>query len=127
MAETTNYGLFVTDDTTLPFKTWRERINATTNSNMTIIDSAMKSIAGSVVATTLSANSWTNSVYSFESQYPFATYNIFIEVNGDSVTGEQLDAWSGAKIVGSSTSNTYKAMGDVPSVDIPIILRVVAK
>ncbi len=44
MAETTNFGLYVTDDTNETFSSWREKMNATTNSNMTIIDAALDEI-----------------------------------------------------------------------------------
>ena len=80
-------------------------------------------------AVTMSASSWNTSekTYSFEADYPNATYNVEIEINGDSCTDEQLEAWSGAKIVGSFSSNVAKAKGNVPSIDIPIILTVTPK
>lgn len=80
-------------------------------------------------AVTMSASSWnsTEKTYSFEADYPNATYDVEIEINGDSCTDEQLEAWSGAKIVGSFSSNVAKAKGEVPTVDIPIILTVVKK
>ena len=80
-------------------------------------------------AVTMLASSWNTSekTYSFEADYPNATYNVEIEINGDSCTDEQLEAWSGAKIVGSFSSNVAKAKGEVPTVDIPIILTVVKK
>ncbi len=127
MAETTNYGLYVTDDSSTPFLTWRQQMNATTNSNMTKIDSALKGISGTMVSTVLQASAWNNGVYSFESLYPFATYDIYLEPNGDTITDAQMDAWGEAKIFGSATTNTYIAKGDVPSVDIPVILRIVRK
>ena len=127
MAETTNYGLYVTDDSTTPFITWREKMNSQTNSNMTKIDTALKGIAGTTYSTTLLSTVWSNGVYSFESSYPFATYDIFLEPNGDSITDAQLDAWCNAKILGSMTTNTYIAKGEVPTVNIPVVLRVVKK
>lgn len=39
IAQTTNYGLYVTDDVTETFQSWREGMNATSDSNMTKIDS----------------------------------------------------------------------------------------
>lgn len=73
------------------------------------------------------AANWSNNIYSFENTYPFATYNIEIELNGDTCTVEQMNAWSDAKILGSATSNTIKAMGNVPAIDIPIIVKVAQK
>ena len=75
----------------------------------------------------MSSSGWSNGEYSFESTYPVATYDISIELNGDSATDEQVDAWSGAKIVGSATSNKAIAKGDVPTVDLPVIIRAVVK
>ena len=40
---------------------------------------------------------------------------------------EQLKAWNSAQIVGSSTTNSCKALGDVPTIDIPIIIKAVMK
>lgn len=127
MAETTNYGLFVTDDSTLPFLTWRQKLDSESNSNMTKIDMALKGIAGTVTATTMTASGWSNGTYSFESLYPSTTYNIFIEPDGNSITATQLESWNNAKILGSSAGNIYIAKDTVPSIDIPIILRVVNK
>ena len=78
-------------------------------------------------ALTLSASGWASNVYSFESMYPVATYNVEIEVNGDSCTSAQVAAWNAAQIVGSVSNNRLKAMGIVPTIDIPIIVRAVTK
>ena len=66
-------------------------------------------------------------MYSFENIYPVATYDIEVEIDGDSCTAEQLKAWNSAQIVGSSTTNSCKALGDVPTIDIPIIIKAVKK
>lgn len=79
------------------------------------------------VTATMSVSGWSNGEYSFESIYPVATYDISIELNGDSATSEQVDAWSGAKIIGSATANKAIAKGDVPTVDLPVIVRAVSK
>ena len=81
-----------------------------------------------VSATTLLASSWesTAKTYSFESTYPNASYDIEVALDS-TATSEQAEAFNGAQIVGSATSNIIKAYGDVPTVDIPIILKVVTK
>ena len=81
-----------------------------------------------ITTTTLLASSWDSSAktYSFETDYPNASYDIEIEINGDSCTDEQLEAWITAKPL-SSSSNKIIAKGDVPSVDIPIILTATPK
>ncbi len=76
----------------------------------------------------MTASGWTANTkkYSFESEYPSATYHIDIQPS-DRCTDEQLEAWGSALIVGSNESNVYTAKWDVPKVDIPIILKVVKK
>lgn len=80
-----------------------------------------------ISAMNIYASGWSNNTYSFESTYPFATYDISIELNGDSCTAAQMNAWSDAKVLGSATSNKIKAMGTVPTVNIPVIVRAVQK
>jgi hypothetical protein len=75
---------------------------------------------------TLSANAWNDKQYSFEDSYPKATYDLSVEPDS-TCTEAQLDAWCSARIVGSSTGNVLKAFGDVPTVDIPVILEVKKK
>ena len=48
------------------------------------------------------------------------------DIDGDRCTDEQLDAWITAKLLSSST-NKIVAKGDVPTVDIPVILTVTPK
>lgn len=81
-----------------------------------------------ITTATLLASSWdsTAKTYSFESTYPNASYDIEIALDS-TATSEQAEAFNGAQIVGSVTSNVVKAYGDVPTVDIPIILKVVTK
>ncbi|MCI8610009.1 MAG: hypothetical protein HFE73_10230 [Firmicutes bacterium] len=80
------------------------------------------------VSATLLASRWNKSAktYSFETEYPAEAYDISVEPNS-TCTVDQLTAWSMANIVGSATTNTMKAFGDVPTVNIPIIIKVVKK
>ena len=81
-----------------------------------------------VSATALLASNWdsTAKTYSFETDYPKATYDLEIALDSTATTA-QAEAFNGAQIVGSATSNIIKAYGDVPTVDIPVILKVVTK
>ena len=81
-----------------------------------------------ITTTTLLASSWdsTEKTYSFETGYPNASYDIEVDIDGDNCTDEQLEAWIAAKPLSSST-NKINAKGDVPSVDIPVILTVTPK
>ena len=75
---------------------------------------------------TMLASNWSGNTYSFEATYPNAQYNISIEV-APTATAEQFESFGGAMICGSADSNIATALGDVPTVDIPIIIKVVAK
>lgn len=81
-----------------------------------------------ITTATLLASSWDSAAktYSFETDYPNASYDIEVDIDGDNCTDEQLEAWITAKPL-SSSSNKIIAKGDVPSVDIPIILTATPK
>ena len=79
-----------------------------------------------ITTATLLASGWSNGTYSFETDYPEATYNLEIALDSTATTA-QAEAFNGAQIVGSATSNIVKAYGEVPTVDIPVILKVVTK
>lgn len=87
-----------------------------------------KSNKPTITAVSLLASNWDSSskTYSLESTYPNASYDIEVALDS-TATSEQVEAFNGAQIVGSATSNIIKAYGDVPTVDIPIILKVVTK
>lgn len=78
------------------------------------------------VVANLLASGWNGSTYSFESTYPHSKYDIEIQPDS-SITTAQLAAWGKAKVVGNATSNVYTAKGEVPAVNIPVILRAVRK
>ncbi|MBQ4649879.1 MAG: hypothetical protein IJB73_04180 [Firmicutes bacterium] len=72
------------------------------------------------------ASGWNENKYSFETVYPFEEYDIEIQPSKDCTT-EQMEAWCGAMITGSSTDHIAEAKGDVPTIDIPIFIKVVKK
>lgn len=71
----------------------------------------------------ISASGWSNGVYSFEENFPSTFYDIEVELDS-TATSEQLDAWSKAKPTAVFDTNTMKALGDVPTVNIPVIVKV---
>lgn len=84
--------------------------------------------ATTVTTGTLTASNWSGSTYSaLQTTYPAASYDIEIEPNGDSCTSAQYAAWGAAQLVGSATTNVLTALGTVPTVNIPIIIKVTAK
>lgn len=95
---------------------------------LSITAEGVLSAAPTVVTASLLASAWNaaTKTYSFETDYPKATYDLEIALDS-TATSEQAEAFNGAQIVGSATSNTIKAYGDVPTVDIPVILKVVTK
>ena len=75
---------------------------------------------------TILTSGWSSGVYSFESDFPNATYDIEIELDS-TATESQVEAWSSAKPTAVFGTNTMKALGDVPTVDIPVIVKAVVK
>lgn len=75
---------------------------------------------------TMTASKWSGNTYSFETEYPKTTYDISVEV-APTATAEQFEAFGGAMICGSADSNVATALGDVPAVDIPVIVKAVRK
>ena len=101
----------------------------TANNVQSAIDElTVLSAAPTIVTASLLASRWNadTKTYSFEADYPVATYDIEVALDS-TATSEQAEAFNGAQIVGSATSNIIKAYGDVPTVNIPIILKVVTK
>lgn len=80
-----------------------------------------------IIQYTMLLTGWVNGEYSFETQFPFANYNLEIEPNGDLITLQQLKAWNKGQMTGSFVANKCIAKGDVPTIDIPIILKASSK
>ena len=92
------------------------------------MDTALANAAnkGSVVSHTVTASGWVSGQYSFESTYPHSTYDLKV-YPAFSCTQAQFEAWGAAMIVSNHESNVMKAVGIVPTVNIPVILEVVKK
>lgn len=75
---------------------------------------------------TVLTSGWSGGVYSFESDFPNSIYDIEIELDS-TATESQVEAWSNAKPTAVFGTNTMKALGDVPTVDIPVIVKKVVK
>jgi len=77
------------------------------------------------ITETMLASSWVDNTYSFEDIYPHDEYNIEVGV-AKTATIEQFDAFCEARIGEDVDSNIATAIGEVPTVDIPIIIKVEA-
>lgn len=75
---------------------------------------------------TVLTSGWSNGVYSFEEHFPSTDYDIEVELDS-TATESQVEAWSNAKVTSVFGTNTMKALGDVPTVDIPVIVKKVVK
>lgn len=82
--------------------------------------------APTYVSSTMLASSWVDNTYSFESTYPHVDFDISIEV-APTATVEQFEAFGEAMVCGSATSNVATALNGAPTVDIPILIKVVGK
>lgn len=111
------------------FDAWFAQQKQTVLAMIAELEAAGFQKAAVVSSGTLLASGWNSSAktYSFESSFPSSECDITIEPDGDSITATQLEAWGAAQLAGSRTSNVYKAIGDVPTIDIPIIIRKVVK
>ncbi len=92
------------------------------NTNISNVDTKIDNKQPTLVQVTLLASSWSGGVYSFESNYPNATYNLEqIQPYG---TVDQIKAWGKAMVVGNPSGNTIIARGTVPAIDIPVMMYV---
>ena len=81
-----------------------------------------------ITSYTISASGWNSSgVYSaLASSYPYATYNVEI-FPISTMTTAQYEAMSAAGMVGYTSNNNILALGTVPTVNIPVMLKVMRK
>lgn len=72
--------------------------------------------------TTLDSGDWSNNQYDITSVYPTNKYKIFsVTLDYDNATSSQIDAWNNGDIT-LCDGNILKALGDVPLVDLPIVV-----
>ena len=76
------------------------------------------------VSHTILASGWSNNVYSFETLYPSANYDIVGIYPNSQTTADMRDAWDSADCGGYEPTNVIRAHGDVPTIDIVMTLVV---
>ena len=128
MAETENYGLYISNDRSESFLDWSQKINGETDSNMTKIDSTLaeKADKSQSVAATLLASGWIGD----EKPYTQAVVvsGLTAQQNGQASLAHTASAEQEAAAVKAILSVsaqadgtlTIKASGQKPSIDIPI-------
>ena len=130
MSETTNYGLYITSDSSEKFLEWCTKMNGTENSNMVKIDTALGEKANSSisVSTTLLANAWVGVDSPFTQNISVeglgATQNGTISV-AHSATAEQREMAREAmlSVIGQAAGQlTIAADGEMPDIDIPVYI-----
>lgn len=92
----------------------------------TYLEGRFADLAGQYATATMLASGWDGNKYSFEADYPHAQYDIEVMV-ADTATAEQFEAFGAAMLGSSAASNIATAIGEVPTIDIPIIIKAVRK
>lgn len=73
---------------------------------------------------TLSTTGWVDNTYSLETDYPSNTYDVL--VSSGAWSAEEYDVFVKAKII-SNAQNVVIALGEIPQIDVPLILKVTHK
>lgn len=129
-SQTTNYGLYLEEDSSVKFQNWRKQMNGEDNSNMVKIDTALGEKANSSVARTgtLLASAWAGI------DSPF-TQELSVEGLGENQNGtisvahtatveqREMARLAMLSIVGQSDGSlTIAADGEMPDIDIPVVV-----
>lgn len=128
MSTTTNYGLYITDDSSETFQNWRRGMNGVDDSNMIKIDNALyqKADKSKSETATLLSSAWTGESAPYTQT--ISVENLTAEQNGNisvskSSSFEQRDAARAAmlSVIGQKDGSlTIAADGDKPEMDIPV-------
>lgn len=130
LSTTTNYNLFLCDDKTKKFKEWREEINGTDNSNMIKIDAALgeKANKSDTIEAVLYADSWSGETNPYTQHIAVdglgANQNGSIAISHSADIEQRNNARDALlAIVGQEDGGlTISADGELPSVDIPVVI-----
>lgn len=130
MKLTTNYGLYLEEDSTARFQVWRKMMSGETDSNMVKIDTVLgdKADHSLPVSATLLGNAWTgiDSPFTQEIDVPglgeLQNGNISVAQNA---TFEQREAARNAMlaVIGQADGKlVIAADGEMPEIDIPVVI-----
>ncbi len=91
------------------------------------LDKDLDKLKATYAEVTLEATSWSGQTYSLESAYPSNIYDIEIELSGNA-TKEIAKVWGKViPVPNPDGQNIIKALGTVPSINIPIRVKAVKK
>lgn len=133
MSTTPNYHLYLEDDPSAKFKSWRERMNGSEGSNMVIIDRVLgeKADQSVQITGTLAASAWSGVEAPFtqtiQVQGLGATQNGTIAV-AQSATFEQRQMAREAMLAVSGQAEgqlVIVADGEMPDIDIPFVVTLI--
>jgi hypothetical protein len=71
-------------------------------------------------------NDWDDGILDLSSKYPDDKYNVYMD-RSSKMDKNQATALANAIICGDSTSNKFKCLGTVPTIDIWVMLEIVEK
>ena len=84
--------------------------------------------ATETVTKVMAPENWdANKVYSFAADFPNDEYDIWVGLNADATSVQETEAWASAMIVGSATTNTVKAFGDKPTIELHVQVKATKK
>lgn len=131
--ETTNYKLFLTDDPSIDFLSWREKINGRTDSNMIKIDAALgeKAKSSTSVNLTLLASGWSGVDTPFTQEVAIdgltSTHNGTISISHNATIEQRRSARDAMlAITGQQDGKLIvSADGELPEIDIPVTVIII--
>jgi len=130
MSETTNYGLYLTNDSSERFLDWREKMNGTEDSNMMKIDAALGAKANSSVPVyaTLLASAWVGVAAHYTQELSveglLQDTNGIIDVAHDATADQREIAREALlSVIGQEDGKLIiVADGEMPEFDIPVYI-----
>ena len=133
MSATTNYGLYLTDDSSTRFHDWREMINGTNESNMVKIDRVLGQKADNSIPIelVLLAAGWSGSSAPYTQtitvEQMTADHNGSIAVSQNANMDERTAAREAFLAVTGQENGklTISADGKLPDIDIPVTLLLI--
>lgn len=130
MSSTKNYGLYLTDDSSMRFLDWRNQMNGVEDSNMIKIDTALGEKANSSVTieAILVASDWIGEVAPYMQEIQIdgltAEQNGTIAVSHSASSEQRAEAREAIMSITAQEDSklTVSADGKMPTIDIPITI-----